>query len=234
MSETPATVSWIAATSEALRLAKNSSEIERQLADLGEASEALGPIVAAFEELRGGVAVLRPLDWAGASPSPELQASLGEAARNLNSRSLNRLPRLLTAFEASAKKALVESWARYASERLGSPDELLTLAATLIQVNSLQDSSRRLQEKLLHLARTQNEIPSAGAVQLLQEAKQILQQLEDSLQPDSVRRFLSAIARGGAPLEYLTPEVSDWLSAHSAGGEFRIVAGAVETATGDD
>jgi hypothetical protein len=52
-----------------------------------------------------------------------------------------------------------------------------------------------------------------------------LQQLEESLQPESVRRFFSLVARGGASIELLTDDVIGWLNEHNAIQGFKIVAG---------
>ncbi len=227
-------VSWIAETDATLKLAKNASEVERQVADLNEASESFGGLLIQLEGLVAGASVLRPLGWAGTAPSSELQSNFAEAARTLGSHPLNRLARSLTAFEASARKMLLDTWSQHAAERLGNLSELQTLAGTLGEVQSLQSLSRRLEEKLGQLARTQLEVPSIESVRLLEEAEQILEELEQSLQPDSVRRFLSAVARGGAPLEYLTADVTDWLNGHSAGNGFKIVAGGSTTETSDD
>ena len=49
--------------------------------------------------------------------------------------------------------------------------------------------------------------------------------LEQSLQPESVRRFLTAVARGGASTDLFSDDVAEWLSAHNALNSFRIVAG---------
>jgi len=227
-------VSWIAETDAALKLAKNASEVERQVADLSEASESLGGLLTELEGLVAGASVLRPLGWAGTGTNPELQSNFEEAARTLGSRPLNRLARSLTAFEASARKGLLECWSQHAAERLGNLSELQTLAGTLGEVRSLQNLSRRLEDKIGYLARTQLDVPSIESVRLLEEAEQILEELEESLQPDSVRRFLSAVARGGAPLEYLTADVTDWLIGHGAGNGFKIVAGGSTTETSND
>lgn len=227
-------VSWIAEADATLKLAKNASEVERQLADLNEASESFDGLLTELEELVAGDSVLRPLGWAGTEPSPEIQSNFEEATRTLGPRPLNRLARSLTAFEAATRKELLESWSQHAAGRLGNLTELQTLAGTLGGVHSLQSLSRRLEEKLGQLARTQLEVPSIKSVLLLEEAEQILEELEQSLQPDSVKRFLSAVARGGAPLEYLTADVTEWLNGHSAGNGFKVVAGGSTTETSDD
>ena len=75
------------------------------------------------------------------------------------------------------------------------------------------------------LERSQDSLPSSESAGLLSTAEQLLGQLESALQPDGVRRFLSAVARGGASVESLTPEVMKWLEGHESVNRFRIVAG---------
>jgi hypothetical protein len=68
-------------------------------------------------------------------------------------------------------------------------------------------------------------VPSEETVAWLERAEAALGDLERSLKPDSVRRFLGAVARGGASVQLLTDDVVSWLEAHSALSRFRIVAG---------
>ena len=42
--------------------------------------------------------------------------------------------------------------------------------------------------------------------------------------PEEVNRFLQAVADGGAPLDFLSEEVCDWLQQHNTSGHYRIVA----------
>ena len=93
-------------------------------------------------------------------------------------------------------------------------------------MEGVAELSQALQTILGELARIQRAVPSTRGAELLGQAKETLRELEESLRPDSVRRFLSAVARGGASIDLLTKDVTDWLTFHNALNSFRIVAGA--------
>jgi hypothetical protein len=219
-------VSWIAATKDAVRLAKNATEAQRQIADLEDARTSLARLVTEFGALSVGASVVRPFGWEGRTPSPELARDFTEAARTLGSRPLNRVVAALERFKTDVQSALVERWGVHASEQIGDVSELLVLAETLTGVEGVAELSQALQTILGELARIQRAVPSRQAAELLQQAKETLRELEESLQPESVRRFLSAVARGGASIDLLTKDVTDWLTFHNALNSFRIVAGA--------
>jgi hypothetical protein len=219
-------VSWIAATENAVRLAKNATEAQRQIADLEDVKTSLARLVTEFGALSVGASVVRPFGWEGRTPSPELARDFTEAARTLDSRPLNRVVAALERFKTDVRSALVERWGVHASEQIGDVSELLVLAQTLTGVEGVAELSQELQTILGELARIQRAVPSRQAAQLLQQAKETLRKLEESLQPESVRRFLSAVARGGASIDLLTKDVTDWLTSHSALKSFKIIAGA--------
>lgn len=219
-------VSWIAATEDAVRLAKNATEAQRQIADLEDAKTSLARLVTEFGALSVGASVVRPFGWEGRTPSQELARDFTEAARTLDSRPLNRVVAALERFKTDVRSALVERWGVHASEQIGDVSELLVLAETLTGVEGVAELSQELQTILGELARIQRAVPSRQAAELLQRAKETLRKLEESLQPESVRRFLSAVARGGASIDLLTKDVTDWLTSHSALKSFKIIAGA--------
>jgi hypothetical protein len=129
------------------------------------------------------------------------------------------------------RSALVERWGVHASEQLGDVSELLVLAETLTGVEGVAELSQQLQTILGQLARTQRTVPTRQAAELLRQAEDALRRLEDSLTPESVRRFLSAVARGGASINLLTKDVTEWLKLHNALNSFKIVAGAPDEET---
>ncbi len=96
----------------------------------------------------------------------------------------------------------------------------------LSQVEGVAALSRDLAQVLGEVARTQQQLPTERSAALLREAEARLQELEEALKPATVRRFLSAVARGGASVELLTDDVDAWLRAHGAMSSFRIVPGA--------
>lgn len=218
-------VSWIAATEDAVRLAKNATEAQRQIAELEDARTSLARLVTEFGTLSVGASVVRPFGWEGRMPSPDLSRDFIDAAKTLDSRPLNRVVAALERFKTEVRSALVESWGVHASDQIGDVSELLVLAETLTGVEGVAELSQELQTIVGELARIQRAVPSRQAAELLQQAEEALRELEQSLQPDSVRRFLSAVARGGASIDLLTKDVTDWLKSHNALNSFKIVAG---------
>jgi hypothetical protein len=219
------TVSWIAETEEALRLAKNANEAQRQFTNLQDFKASFATLLTEFKELAVGAAVVRSLGWNGRLPPPDVRNDLREAVGGLEPRPLSRSVRSLERYKSDAKANLIEFWRQHAAERMGDLAEFQVLAATLSEVVGVADPSKRLEAILGELARTQSGFPSKHAAELLRDAESILRQLEESLQPESVRRFLSAATHGGASLEHLGDDVIDWLRSHNALHSFKIVAG---------
>lgn len=216
-------VSWIAATDEAVRLAKNASETQRQIDELEDVKTNLTRLLADLSELSAGASVIRPVGWEGRTPSPDLVRDFIDATKTLGSRPLNRLVRDADHFMTEVRSALIDRWSLYAAEQIGDVSELLVLAETLAHVAGIAELSRGLKAILGQLVRVQKAVPSSQAVELLRQAKEALREVEESLQPESVRRFLSAV-RHGASIELLTPDVVDWLKSHNALSSFKIVA----------
>ncbi|MCP9274058.1 hypothetical protein [Mycolicibacterium arenosum] len=219
-------VSWIADTEDALNLANNASEAQREFSNLQDLDASFAALLDDFNELEAGADVVRPLGWNGRYPPPELKADLSQAASGLGSRPLTRSVRSLERWGAEVKANLTDFWREYAAERMGDLAELQVLAATLRAVSGIAESSVRLEEALGELARNQSNFPSEQSAELLQKAELALRQVEDSLQPESVRRFLSAATRGGASLAMMTDDVLDWLRAQGALRSFKVIAGA--------
>lgn len=219
-------VSWIVTTENAVRLAANASEAQRKIADLEDAKRNLAPLVSEFRTLSAGAAVVRPFGWEGRTPSPDFARDFIDAAKTLDSRPLNRVVTAAERFKAEVRSALIESWRVHAAEQIGDVSELLVLAKILAEVDGVAELSQQLQMILGELARIQNAVPSRQASELLGKAGEALRKLEESLQPASVRRFLSTVARGGASIKLLTTDVTDWLRSHNALTSFKIIAGA--------
>ncbi len=226
MGESSTSVSWISATETAVKLAANAAEAQKEATDLDAASGYLSPLESAFRELIKAASIVRAFGWEGVTPSSDLVRNLADAGETLDSRPLNRVAASLERFQSQVQTSIVETWDRHASEQIGDVRELLSLAGTLSAVEGVSELSKQLQTTLGKLARNQGGVPTDGDVKLLAQAETTLHNLEASLQPESVRTFLSAVARGGASTELLTRDVVTWLKTHNASGNFRIVAGA--------
>lgn len=225
MTATSLSVSWIDPTDRSVKLAKDANETRRQVRDFEGNHDVMAELLEAYRQLVEAANVARPLGWGGKVPTPQLMSSLRSAADDMDSRSLNHAARQLERYREEVKGALRKWWSEFAADCLGDVVELRALTATLGEVEGVVDLSGRLETILGELARAQEELPSARSVELLEEAGEVLAAMEQSLQPDSVRLFLSAVARGGAPLDLMNPDVANWLQAHHAENNFKIVAG---------
>lgn len=108
---------------------------------------------------------------------------------------------------------------------MGDLSELQVLATALGDVSGVGDLSKQLEVVLGQLARNHTGLPTQQSYELLEYAESILLQIEQGLQPDSVRRFLSAATRGGASLDLMTDDVVAWLRSNNASRSFKVVAG---------
>lgn len=219
-------VSWIDETEEALDLAKNADEAQREFNNLQDLDSNLATLFTEFKELAAGAAVVLPLGWNGRYPTPDLKSDLNEATKGLGSRPLSRSVRSLERYKSEVRANLTDFWRQHAAERIGNLAELRDLASTLSEVAGVAELSKRFEVALGQLARDQTDFPSKASAELLKDAESILRQMEESLQPESVRLFLSAATRGGASLDLLSNDVIEWLRSNNASRSFKVVAGA--------
>lgn len=222
-----ATVTWIAETRDAVALARDQREVNRQMAGLEDARAELQRLLVEFRPLSDAASVARTFGWPGWIPNAEIRRDFSQAAEDLDPRPLTRLRTALAGARPEITSSLVEAWGAHARRRLGDVEELLVLADTLSVVEGLADLSRRLKASLVSLAATQRRVPSAASLETLRQAEAVLAEWEEAL-PAEVRRFLSSVVHGGASIEQLTEEVTAWLRLHHAVGRFRIVAGSPE------
>lgn len=225
MTETVDNVSWIEETAKAVALARNAGEAQKQAGLLAESEAELGRLLSKFKILRDSAAVVSGLNWEGRKPSPDLSRDLDEATRTLDSRPLKRVERDLERFGRDVAESLKERWRGHAARHLGDVGDLLVLSVTLSGVEGIGEVSQELSATLGRLERSRDSLPTSESAALLSKAERLLRQLESSLKPDVVRRFLSAVARGGAPVQSLTTDVMKWLADHHSLNRFKIVAG---------
>lgn len=230
---TKALPTWISETEDALRLAVNVSDTETKKSDLENSASSLPELVEAFRAVAKAASVVRPLGWEGRSPAPELRKYLRQAAESLDNRKVATALTGLERFRSEVKTDLMSYWHQHAAGRLGNVGELQALATTLSGIDGLTDLSERLESVLGDLARTQDQLPSQRSSELLSEVESALRDLEESLKPEAVRSFLSAVVRGGAPIDLLASDVIDWLREHNAVQGFRIVAGSAPESTNE-
>jgi hypothetical protein len=228
VTQTVDNVSWIEGTAKAVGLALNAGVAQKQADLLAESETELGRILLYFRDLKASAAVVSGLNWEGRTPAPALSKDLEDAIHTLDSRPLNRVQRALDQFGRDVATSLRKHWEVHAAQRLGNVGDLLVLSVTLSDVEGIGEVSQELSATLGRLERSRDSLPNSESAELLSRAEQLLRQLESSLKPDVVRRFLSAVARGGAPLESLTSDVRKWLADHHSLEGFKIVAGPPE------
>ncbi len=225
MTPTSQVTSWLAATRDSVALAQSATETQRQLVDLEEATVAFAEVNTSLQASVAAASALRATGWLGRFPPPEVDRQLDELMTKPDSRLLAGVPRNIMAFNDEVRRALIDHWWTYSSTQIGDVKGLLALTDTLAGVDGVADLAERLRTALGHLARTQNDLPSEDSLMQLKTVRQALADLEASLQPESVRDFLTGVARGGAPVRSINEEVTRWLADHAAVDSFKIVAG---------
>jgi hypothetical protein len=225
MTEIVPTVSWIEETVSAVRLARDVGEAQQKVDLLTDANTHLERSITQFKQLQVSSKILQGKGWEGKSPNPDLFRNLEKAIRSLDSRSLQNARDDLSEFEREVTTSLKGHWNLYVDQRLGNVKDLLILSETLSGVTGVNEISQELLAILRKLATSRDSIPSNDLSLLLSQAENLLQKLESALKPDSVRRFLSAVARGGASVHTLNSEITKWLDDHRSLNRFRIVAG---------
>ncbi|ORM08378.1 hypothetical protein [Prescottella equi] len=225
MTETVDTISWVDETARSVGLARNADKARKQAKRLDESTRELGRLLTQVKNLRASAVVVRGVGWEGQAPSPALSQLLEESLRTLGSRPLDRVEIELGKFINLVDASLKEQWNDHATQQLGDVTELVNLSQTLAGVEGIAEVSQELNVTLGEVERSRSSLPTGQSIELLTKAVELLRGLESSLTPDSVRRFLAAVARGGAPVDSLTSDVTEWLNDHNATYRFKIVAG---------
>ena len=216
---------WLAETSDAVRLAKSTAETERQLEDLTTTKAAFSDLNTSLRNSVLSASALRSIIKVSLEFPPNVRQFLDEGITETSPRRLIALSTELTRFNDDSRRSLIAQWQRYASNQIGDVTGLMALTNTLAELEGVSDLAERLRAELESLARAQENLPSTDSINLLSTVQQSLGDLEDFLQPASVREFFSSVARGGAPVTSLTKEVAQWLTNHNALQDFKIVAG---------
>jgi hypothetical protein len=224
---------WIADTEVAVQFAKDATDAANEVGRLEETTIDFARLVTQFQNVVVAASVAREVGWAGRTPQPEIFRDLRESSTGLESRPMARLTRALDQYLRDVRQDLVDCWGEHANSRLGSVADLRVLAGTLQGVDDVAGLSIALDRTLGNLARSQSSLPTAESARLLREAETQLAELEAALQPPAVRAFLTAVARGGASVELLTPDVLEWIRSHRATRSFRVTAGSPASATDD-
>lgn len=219
---------WLSEASTAVTDATNAVQAQNEISDLTEARAELARQLCEFRRLAQADALGRGTWWLGQTAEPDVFRELKKASSFPQARVLNSLQRRLDSFARTVNTRMVLSWGEYSARRTGNVTELQMLAGTLSGIEGVALLAANLLEILGQLGRIQTQAPTRESLTLLDRAEKGLADLEAALQPNAVREFLSAVARGGAPLNLLTDEVRTWLTANRAELCFKIAAGAPE------
>lgn len=217
--------SWLTDAAEAVTAATNSAKVQAQVDTLTEAQRDLSVHLDRLTALNKATTAGGGTWFGGHTATPAVFDALNAAAKTPSQGNLGTLNRTLSSFVTTAENKAMADWGSYASERMGAVSDLLQLASTLAGVASVAPLAAALQDVLRQLVPATKKLPTATAFDLLDEAETRLRALEAALQPDTVRQFLSAVARGGASLAILTEDVRAWIAANGAERSFRIAAG---------
>lgn len=216
--------SWLTEAAEAVTAATDSAKVQAQVETLVEARRDLSAHLTRLSALSRATGAGGGTWFEGHTASPLVFDALEAAAKSPALETLGTLNRELNPFVTAAEARAIADWRNYGSKRLGAVPDLLQLAGTLAAVAGVAPLAAALKEVLQQLVLATNEFPTPAAFDLLDEAEKRLEALEAALQPESVRNFLSAVARDRASLDMLTEDVRAWLAANQAEHSFRIVA----------
>lgn len=215
---------WIREAREAVDRASDSLRLEADLDALGQFDEQLDDALRELAALAQAAALGRGDWWNGVDAIPDLWAQLRSAQRELNTRQMGLVVRLLTEFRSQARDAVREGWSHHLASQAGDAVELRDLVKALAGVEGLEDVASKMDDSLGRLARLQRKPPDADSVAVLSEVTELLALLEQRL-PAAVKGFVSAATRGGAGLDLLDADVRKWLVDNNALHNFRVVPG---------
>lgn len=216
---------WISATRDLVSQASNVVKAQSEIDNLAEADENLDGILQDMARLAQAALVGKDVWWTGTDAPADLWEALRTSQAGLGRRQLAAVARHLNSFKARVRDAVLTAWKDYVTTEAGDAAELRALVQTLAAAESFTDVARSLDDTLGRLSRLQRDLPNDHALQTLQEAVELLDDLQRRL-PGAVKAFVSAAASGrGASLELFDAEVRDWLLDNGALHNFRVIPG---------
>lgn len=127
----------------------------------------------------------------------------------------------------SVKTAATASWHELVDRTIPQRQGLIGLADTYRQLDPGDAVAKQLRQAIGEAQQLASTAPSTEALRRLDHlATQIPQLLRDLVGDNaSVRSFAERVARGGASLDSVTPEVKGWITSKGFEGSFKIVPG---------
>jgi hypothetical protein len=194
----------------------------RELSDVARAARQAGfaPPIVDSEGVISGLAKLRDQLGRGAFDRESAQVAL-DALQKLVHR---------------ANDAIAAGWRQYVVSRLPTPEGLLELARTFIQVEGASTHAQRLRIAAIAVQRVVQQRPTREAVTRLDALSQEIPELLQYLVGEDVevREFADQLARGGAGIDTLTPAVVEWMHDKGFTNSFKILPGPPASPTRGD
>ncbi len=136
----------------------------------------------------------------------------------------------LRAQVSTVQSSITIAWRGLVDHRVPQRQGLANLAETFRQLDASSALATELRQALATAQQLAGAQPSVSALERLEAvAARIPLLLRDLVGDDAgVRSFAEKLARGGAPLESLTPEVERWIEAKGFQQSFKIVPGEPE------
>jgi len=217
--------------------------LDRKRAESAKLQERLAQARPMNEKLGTEIQQMRLLHDEGINAAPD--SSSAEAARKTLARLINRFTENSTADSLTKGRdwnllnsqaqaiyqelinALKTAWSQFVSTAYTGEDPHQleqSLAGTDHNRNRLS-RYKQVYKELTELARSrpQQRGDFARVRELARQLSEIYQSFDFNV-PESVKRFLQAVADGGADLDLLTEEVHGWLQQQGSSGHYRIVA----------
>jgi hypothetical protein len=212
----------------------NQDRVLAELRDLRSIDEAIDACTTEITRWSALLAVAVHAGFAGEAPAIDglLDAAAAvaiglSAKREQQPQSQRRAIDTLRDAVRDSSEDLSAAWREHVATVVTSSRGMGDLAAAFISVPGAGDTARRLQSVLDELAALGHRQPSIEAVARLAELRDLVPTLLASLVGDeaTVRSFAASLARGGASIEQLTPDVLAWMRDSGFLNSFRIVAG---------
>jgi hypothetical protein len=143
---------------------------------------------------------------------------------------LHRTLRRINEVVNTAKRTAQDAWREFIEARIPGLDSLNVLAEMLSRMGAGRLQAADLRKGVTDLRTLSRRLPDASApsqvtaaVDVVYPALTVL--LGDSDAEGDIRRFMEAVAQGGAHVRVLTPAVKDWMRRRGVEDSFKIVAG---------